>query len=212
MKRVIAVCLLILLAVPVFGGTLFAVEDSSSTEQTASEKEAETNDAVSLRERWEKRKKQFGTELTYYEKTQLKLRCKPAQTGQIQKVGGRLNGIQTSREKVHSNMVNHLNSLIPKLEVAGLDTTTLSSQIEMLKTKIETFNTDFSTYEQAVADMEAIDCAAEPDGFQASLEDARASLEKLKTDAKDIRTYVKETIRKELVNLHKLLGSESEIE
>lgn len=206
MKRILAVLLVIFLALPLASGVVFANEENEQTTPTTSEKETESND---LKERWEQRKKDFKVSLTFAEKTKLKARCKPAQTGQIKKIGGRINGIQTSRSKVHENILKHLNNLVPKLQEAGLDTSDLETQIETLKTKIETFNTDFATYKQAVADLQEIDCVAEPDGFKASLEAARAALDQVRTDAKDIRNYVKETIKKELVSLRSQLESDN---
>lgn len=217
MKRFFALGLVILFALPILTTTFaFAIEDENEAETTttsqtaADEKEKDDSGDDSMRDRWERYKKDYKVSLNFVDKLRIKNRCKGAQNGQISRVRGRFNGIQTSRSKVHANVLKQLENVATKLKAAGLDTTELEASIATLKTKIDTFNTDLAAYKQALSDLAEIDCTTEPEGFKASLEAARASLDKVKADAKDIRAYVKDTIKPQLVKLRTQIEAKQE--
>lgn len=53
-----------------------------------------------------------------------------------------------------------------------------------------------------------MDCAADPDAFKASLEASRTALAKLSPDAKDISTYMTETIKPILKTIREQLEAQ----
>lgn len=161
---------------------------------------ASPEDKKAMLTRLEKRKAAFKTKLTAAEQTRLKQKCKASQ-GKLSSLGGRVKGIETSRNNVYRELVERLTKLTPRLQDKGVDTKELEAEIEVLETKIETFKTDLADYKQAVSDMSEMECETDPVAFKASLEAARTAREKVAADAAAVRAYVKETIKPTLQEL-----------
>lgn len=132
--------------------------------------------------------------LTTTDKKNILAKCKAAQ-GKVGSIGGRVNGIETSRTKVHVNLLNRMQGLVEKLKAKNVDTTQLEASITELTVKISTFNSDLTIYKTSITDLQALDCQASPDGFKATLLTARSNLDKVRADAKDVHTYLNETIK-----------------
>ena len=201
MKRFLAVGISAFVAVP-FVSTAIVFAHAGEThpkvaqEQTTTQPGATTTtDPVrALQDRVSKRKADLKVRLTAAEKVKIQNKCQSAQ-GLVSSVKGRVNGIETSRTQVHSNMTERLTSLSEKLKNKGADTAALDAAITELKNKIETFNTDLAAYKQAVSDLAELDCKADPDGFKASLQASRTAQETVSKDAKAIRVHVNDTIK-----------------
>lgn len=204
LKRLLLTAFSAVVLVPaVPAAVVFAVEGENTTTSTTET----TDQKAALQQRIAERKTELKTRLTYAQKQLLKGKCKAAQ-GKLSSVGGRAKGIETSRSKVHSLVVKHLTDLSEKLQNKGADTTELDAAVVTLQEKITIFNDDLVIYKQAIADLEAMDCVTDPDGFKASLDTARATLDTLKQDANDIRTYVKDTIKPLLQTIRATLEKE----
>jgi hypothetical protein len=211
-KRSITLMLCSIFVLPVFVfGNVGAEEDTDDDSQTSSSSEGSGSKKKTLEERIAERKAKLEEKLTALQEARLKNRCKSAQ-GKINQVENRINGIKTSRGKIYGNLTDRLKKLVEKLKLADVDTTKLESQITELETKITAFNTAVTDYETAVSDLVAMDCEADPEAFKASLEEARTLRETVVTAAKDIRMYVKETIKPTLQTIRKELEAEKEKE
>ncbi len=184
------------------------VKTTQTTEQSTTPKTSEQN-STDLKARLDQRKEIFKTRLTTTQKIRIQSRCKNSQ-GLLSSLEGRIKGVETSREKVYSNAVGHLTDLSTKLQEKGLDTSALDAHIETLKGKIELFNTDLKNYKQAVIDLAAMDCATEPDGFKASLDEARSLRQKLYDTGKDIKAFIKDTIKPALGELRSQIKTQTE--
>jgi hypothetical protein len=182
--------------------TTTSTNDDSQQAEQENEQEIEKTaaDKASLQSRLDKRKAELKIKLTALEQARLKTKCKASQ-GNISSLRGRIKGIETSRDNVYTQLVKRLNDLSGKLKDKGLDTTQLNTEITELQTKIDTFNTDLDAYKQAVTDLAAMDCAADPTAFKASLEAARTLQTKVKDDVVAIRTYVNDTIKTTLKDI-----------
>lgn len=184
---------------------------SGSTTTTTTKTEDSTSDDTvkaddkKLLERLAERKTELKTKLTTAEQTRLKEKCKPAQTGNVSSLYGRIKGIETSRSEVYKNLTNRLTSLTEKLKAKNVDTTKLEAEIATLKTKIATFEADLAKYKQAVLDLKSMDCATDPTAFKASLEKARTLREQVNKDAQEIKTYVNDTIKPTLKEIRAAL-------
>ena len=204
MKSRISLLLISGLMVPLFlVGSVLAMEDQTSTTTTTTEPTGtETRPQMlteaekkALSERVQMRKTEAKLRLTSAQQKRIQDRCSNAQ-GMVKKSSGRVNGIETSRTKVHANLVERLTNLETKLAAKNLDTSTLQAQIPELKAKIVIFQTDLAAYKQLVSDLGNIeDCKADPTAFKASLEEARTALKKTHDDAVAIRAYVNDTIK-----------------
>lgn len=139
-------------------------------------------------------KEQQKIRLSTTEKKKIQDKCQAAQ-GKVSDVGGRINGVETSRTKVHANLLARMESLVEKLKTKNLDTTQLETSIAELEAKITTFNTSLATYKQSISDLRLLDCKTDSEGFKAALQTARTNLEKVRTDAKAIHAYLNDTIK-----------------
>ena len=231
MKRSLFVLVAAFLAVPILGSAVASAQNGSddavntnttvSPQQTTSDDttttqttETETETEAVKAERTDRIKKEIETHkvrLTTTEKKKIQTNCVGSQ-GKVSSIGGRLNGVETSRTEVHKNILNRLNNAVTALKAKGVDTTTLEADIATLSAKIDTFNTDLATYKQSVTDLKAMDCKANPEGFKAALLTARTNLEKVKADATAVHTYLKDTIRPLLTELKKQLESTEQTE
>lgn len=191
-----------LLAPMLFVGIATAIEGSTQTpdKKTLSNDKVvaqanNTEAALTLQQRIDKRKTELKTRLTFLEQKNITTKCKASQQGHVAPLKGRITGIETSRTQVHRELLDRLTKFSEKLKAAGGDTSKLDANIAELQTKIDTFNTDLAAYKQAVSDLSELDCIQDPTGFKASLEAARAAREKVSQDSQAIRTYVKETVK-----------------
>ena len=177
---------------------------TTKTEDTSSTDSVKPDDKLLL-QRLSERKAELKTKLTTAEQTRLKDKCKPAQTGGVSSLYGRIKGIETSRSEVYKNLTDRLTSLDEKLKAKNVDTTKLEAEIATLKTKIATFESDLAKYKQAVLDLKSMDCASDPTSFKASLEKARSLREQVNKDAQEIKTYVNDTIKPTLKEIRATL-------
>lgn len=202
-------------AVLVFGfvpAIAHAVENSTPTGNTSTPTVAPRDKETAEAERNARLKKRVEdneARLTTTQKTRLKAKCKASQ-GKISSVGGKVNGIETSRAKVHSNIVNHLEKLSAKLKAKSIDTVALDASIVTLKEKITTFKTDLALFKLALEDLAEMDCEANPDGFQASLDVARSARKLVHDDSLAIKAHVKDTIKPLLVDIRSKLEPKTE--
>lgn len=204
MKRLLAVWLSTFFAVPIFATAAIHAEGTNSdttTTTTQPKTESTENEAAETAEqkterlkRIERHKTELKVRLNAAEKLKLQNKCKASQ-GSVSSVKGRIKGIETSRAQVHSNLVDRLTKLSERLKEKGVDTATLDADIDVLKTKIDTFNTDLLAYKQSVSDLVNVDCKTDPDGFKAALLAARTAQAKVAQDGQAIKAYVNDTIK-----------------
>lgn len=216
MKARISVALGIGLLLPLFAvGAVFAQDSSQTTTNTTTQTDdtstTETKPLTDAQKkemnaRTEKRKAEAKLKLTAVQQKRIQARCKNAQ-GLVRSVGVKVKGVETSRTKIHANLVERLTELQTKLDAKNVDTTQLKAEIAELKVKIATFDTDLAAYKQLVADLAELDCTADPAAFKTSLDSARASLQKVRDDAVAVRTYVKDTIKPTLKSIQTQLES-----
>lgn len=203
MKHTKKLLLAALLILPLFVvGTVQADEQNSTTHQTTTTpKERKTgNEGLTLQQRLDKYKADVKARLSNNEKTRVQIRCKAAQ-GKVSQLKGRITGLKQKRESAYGNLLDHLTELKDKLKAQGIDTTLYEQQVVVLQTKVDTYQTDIAKYEEAVNDLAAMDCAADPDAFKASLETARKLRLQVVQDGLAIREYLANTIKPMLQTL-----------
>lgn len=172
-------------------------EQNAETYQTtvlATNGESGGNSPDDVKRRVAERKEALKTRLTAAKQARIKNRCKASQ-GKLGSLQGRITGLETSRAQVYQNLTNRLTRLSEQLATHNVDVTELNTQITELTTLTEAFTTDLTAYKTAVADLAAMDCESDPEGFQASLESAREARAKAAESAKAVRTYLAETIK-----------------
>lgn len=177
---------------------------SASTRTVAEKKET----AAEFKGRLDKLKTKYKVNLQAAEKQSLKTKCKPAQS-LVAKLNTKFGNSVTTRTKAYEKLEQRLDKLVEKLKVKEVNTATLEQQITELKAKITTYKTDLDAYKQSLTDLKDVDCAADPDAFQAALEASRAAHQKLTDDVKAIRTYLVDTIKPTLQTIKQQLEDEA---
>jgi hypothetical protein len=158
-----------------------------------------------LQKRAQERVNALKVKLNAAEQTRIKAKCKAAQ-GMLSSYSAKANTVYDKRTEVYGGVIARLSQIGTRLKNQGVDNTKIQAHIDELKAKNATFATDFAAYKQAVADVAAIDCAADPNGFKASLQAARTAQEKLRTDSKDVRTYIDQSVKPTLKEIKNSLG------
>lgn len=153
--------------------------------------------AAKLKERIALYKQKHAVNLEKAEEVKLKGVCKAAQK-KVARLAARADKSGNLRSNAYKKITSSLGTLVPRIEAAGIDTTTLDKQQANLLDLVETYNTDLANYTTDLQDLSQLDCTADPAAFKSALEAARADRKKVIDDATAIRTYVTVVIKKSL--------------
>lgn len=201
---------LLLVPLLVFGNVAAQTETDpdTSTSDTDTTTTDRTDAAGNLETRLERRKARLEARLDEAQKLRLQAVCRGAQ-GKLKSVEARVKGIQTRRTTVYGNLLERLENLSTKLKAADVDTAEYDKQVAELSAMIAAFSEHLEGYTQAVSDMVAMDCEADPEAFHASLQAARDLRSDLIKEAQSIRKYLTGTIRETLTGIRQQLGNDS---
>lgn len=167
-------------------------EEGTTTTEDAAKKEAE------LKKRIEENKAKLKTKLDEATRKRLIAKCKPAQA-LVKGAEKSATAVTENRTRAYAKISEKVEALITRLKTAGISTTNLENVQATAKEKAETLAASMKTYDQMLADLQAMDCAADPTAFAATLETARKQRATVKEQAKDLRTYISVTL-KEAIN------------
>lgn len=190
-------------AVPLLLVGIVAAQENAPDVTTQAETRQQSPDTT-LQQRLEERKNRLQPALNNVQQAVIAQRCKPAQP-LLKKLGDKVRANVPQRQRAYEEVDTRLVSLIEKLEASGVDTGTLKQQQGELSKKIAAYKTDASTYHETLDDLSAMDCAADPVAFKASLDEARRLRESLSKQITDIRAYVMDTIKPTLLEIRKSL-------
>jgi hypothetical protein len=175
-----------------------ATTTTTTTDKTTETKpltaEESAKKLADMKKRLEENKAALKTKLDEVAKKRIIAKCKPAQAI-VKGAETSANAISTNRGKAYTKIAESVQKLIDKLKADGKDTAELESALATAKQKAEALSAKMKTYEQTLADIREMDCAADPTAFQAALESARTQRDAIKTAATDFRTYVSTTLK-----------------
>jgi hypothetical protein len=198
------VCAVLILPL-VWGGTVYAQHDEQMDSDKPTSNQATDTSAKKTREqRVQERKEKVKERLSVAKERQVKLRCKAA-NGLIKSASKRIGSFEAKRKNVYGGAATRLQELSPKLQAAGIDTATFDEQVAILKTKAEAYNTALAGLKTAVEDLGDMDCAADPQGFMATLMDVKEHREDVIAKGLDFRSYLKNTVKPTLRNIKQQL-------
>lgn len=182
--------------------TEIAHQDSVPEESLTAEQKAERR-----AERLLKNKAALKEKLDSAEEKRIIAKCKNAQKllASHQK---RFDTLQTNRTKVYEDVSDRLDTIVERLDAAGIDITELKSLVEEYDTMVHDFSELTTAHSASVGDLGELDCTSDPEAFKATLEAARAEWKTMHEVAKSIRTYLIETIKPELLAAKDSLVSE----
>ncbi len=198
MKKIISLAIALLM-VPAFSMTASAIvegdrdtstsTDSSSTTSTTDETEKKARST-----RVEEYKKAYKERLSTTVQKRIGERCVAAQ-GVIKTHTARLNTRAKLRNANYGGIISALENAATRLGESGLDVTALQANITELKSRVESFKTSLTDYQQALSDLEALDCKTDPTAFKAALETARTKQAATLQVAAGIKTYLQDTVK-----------------
>ena len=202
---VTSLCLIFSITVPVsaHSESLGTIGQNRATEEINA---SAVDDSAGRPARLETYKKGLKETLTETVKTRIAGRCVAAQAILKAKIDNNLK-TTSARTIAYEKIVNDLQKVVTAATAKDVDTTDLEANITVLQTKIAAFKTANTTFQQALTDVGALDCKTDPTAFKAALNTARVNQAAVLTSAKDIRTYVKDTVKVTLQALKTELNS-----
>ena len=191
-------------------------EETVQTQNTNLNEEIETtretvngNDVERRLERLENYKARVEARLDFAEERRIQARCKGAQTVSL-RLAENITRVKQNREKAYQSVVEKLNSLVDKLEAAGVNSSSLDSAVQSLDGEIAVFISTLGDYETILSDLTELDCEEDPTAFKAALEVAKQQRVLLVSSSQSLRQYFNDTIKPELVEIRQSLISEGE--
>lgn len=175
---------------------------SSSTSSGAGEDESDQRN-----QRVEQRKQTLQIQLSGDAAQAVGDQCQAAQV-KLRRVEFKAAGFSLRREAAYQDLLTRLSDLNGKLKVSGVDTQEYSSQIEELDSRVNAFYGAANQFETAVGDAANMDCANDPEGFLASLEDARAQRAQVVNSSQAIINYLQNSIKSTLKNARNELANQ----
>lgn len=199
--RPAAVILLVIFGI----GTLSIVIPAAHSEASGLSEPANSEKATTLAERIKQRKDELKLVLSSDAKQKLSNKCTPAQKV-ISTLKTRDSSIRGKHKLAYSRIAERMDVIIAKLTKQGLSTATLSNAQQRFVDSVNQYLLDAEAYRVAINDLAALACAAEPEGFQATLLTARTQREQLAKDVVAIAVAVSE-VKTALADAKKALQS-----
>lgn len=194
----------IVLALPLtIGGVAFAQESTGSSQPTTSPVSSQSRE-----NRIKARKDTSKRRLTQFEQGVVRSKCQAVHAS-VKATQSRVDSLEANRRQVYSRLVERLQKFSVKLKLAGVDATTYDQQVATLKTKADAFSTELVTLRQAIDDLGAMDCTADPEGFAVTLLEAKALRTSVIDKGKDFRAYLRDVLRPTFTNIRTELQLQS---
>lgn len=187
MKRLVSlVASLVVLASPVaVGVSAFAATETPSSTTTAIQKRDARIAAY---------KTKNAVKLAKAEETKLKGVCKAAQT-KVTVLSDKSVKNNTARTTAYKIITDQLETIIPRLKDADIDTTDILKDQTKLEELVKTYTAKSLTYSDDLKDLAELDCQTDPAAFKAALLAARTDRPEVAKSAEAIKEYVKSNVK-----------------
>jgi len=162
-----------------------------------------SNDVNARADRIKDRKARAQRQFSFIEQRLIKQKCPDAQT-KIVDLSKVVNFVQ-KRTQGHEKLVAKLTELSAKLKSSGIDTKEYDEQVSVLKQKVSEYTAELAASQQTFSDLKLMQCATDPEGFATTLLEARKLRLSFVEKGKEIRLYLKETIKPTLKEIRSQL-------
>ncbi len=167
-------------------GSVSAVEDAAT--QAVETTTATTDKSAGREARIKAYEEKVETKLAEAKSKRIASRCKAAQ-GKITSLRARVQGIVEKRKTSYQTIGEKLDTLIAQLQKAGVDTTALETAQQDINSDLVALDESMNAYDTVLADLETMDCAADPTLFAAALESAREFQKTVRDQAQAFREF-----------------------
>ncbi len=217
MKKIL-VALMFILGLGILPVATFAQEDSAqSTEEvtpTTVPSDGETDNATQGQEekraeRLQNYKDRLAERLTIAEERKIKGACKGAQNV-VLRLSENASQVKQIRQNAYSSISDKLERLAVKLEVAGVDTSTLNDAINSMDAEVDIFLATMTDYETILVDLSNLDCESDPQAFKAALSAAKQQRVTLVSSSQGLRNYFNNSIKPILQQIKQELSTDTE--
>lgn len=124
----------------------------------------------------------------------LQKRCETAQT-RISTLAEKARVATTKRTEVYTGFATKFDKFMEKLAEAGVDTTELEAVLATYNDMVANVANEFAEYNLALDDMIQMDCAGDPEGFEATLKEARQLAYGFGDIIKELHDYLRNDVR-----------------
>lgn len=168
-------------------------EQEKVRETLAAQREAAKEKRENVREEAKEQRKENVTE-----------RCSKV-TENIDKRIEKFESDHNGRVKVFMTIKERVQERIAKLKARGVDVATLEANLVTLQTKIDKLAADHAAYMEKLKATKSFVCGESQGEFKAALEAARDAQKVVFADAKDIISFIKDTLKPNLEALKALI-------
>ncbi|HET7673583.1 MAG TPA: hypothetical protein VFK11_03675 [Candidatus Saccharimonadales bacterium] len=143
----------------------------------------------SLSQRIAQRKKERQVRLDQDNTERIQGQCTNAQS-KLRTLNDSYTTSADKRDSVYRGIDAKLWIIIGSLKLINKDTFKLEQQRSAYLKKVKAFENQSDQFQQAISDMEAMNCKADPEGFQALLETARLYNAQIRSSFTSIKSYL----------------------
>ncbi len=209
MKKTL-ISLVLVLSLTTLPGVVHAQDTSQAPEESSSpeltDEETSSDGAGRRAERLQKYKDRLAVRLSANEERVLRNSCTAAQE-MVAKVSNRVARVRENREESYATISERLNDLVVKVEIAGVDATSLNDAIVTMESEVSIFKATLDEYETILSDLAEMDCESDPQAFRAALSAAKQHRVTLVSSSQGIRQYFDNTIKPILQQLREDLST-----
>jgi hypothetical protein len=130
-----------------------------------------------------------------------------------QRINDRLSNFQNKQNvdsTIFGNVYQRLTNLSIRLKSKGLDTTKLNEDLATLKTKIDKVHTDYVSFIDGLKQTQSSTCGHSQGEFMGKLGAARSILLTVRQDRQDVRNYILNTIKPDIMALRQQLAKQEQ--
>jgi biopolymer transport protein ExbD len=168
-------------------GTVLAESNSIATT---------TAKTTTITERVTERKNTLKLQISAEQNAKLAKNCVESQK-LIKSISAQDQNNANKRQQVYTNISSRLATVVAGLNKQGLDTTALKNIQSQFNAAANQYLVDDATYKTTIEDLSAMDCVADPTGFEATLTEARQLRKKLASEVGQVAS-VKTALTAEL--------------
>lgn len=179
----------ILLMTVLCTGILIFSTSVASGETSGLTEPPDTQKTTDISERLLKRKSELRLKISDETKKRLVERCGTAQS-KVESQKTKDSQIRDKRFQRYNGILKRVSAMIGRLNQQGISTANLQTALTNYTTAVNQYLADAETYKAAIADLAAMACDKDAEGFSATLQTARTAKQMQLKDATEIRTAI----------------------